>query len=70
MGSDRCSAWIYTGNNPSITAASVVITGLTGANFAEIVMNKFGFKDPITRGMATASRFFPDPFLAHLYRPR
>lgn len=59
-----------TGNNPSLTAAVVVTTGLTGANFAEVVMDKFGFKDPIARGMATASRFAADPYAAPLYSPR
>ncbi|KAG0559925.1 hypothetical protein KC19_10G139600 [Ceratodon purpureus] len=48
-------ASLLEGNNPSVTAAVVVTTGLIGANFAEIVMNKFGLKDPIARGMATAS---------------
>ena len=46
-----------TGNNPSLTAAAVVVTGLIGANFAQVVMDKFGLKDPIARGMATAARF-------------
>lgn len=45
-----------TGGNSSLTAATVVLTGLTGANFAQVVMDKFGFKDPIARGMATAAR--------------
>lgn len=46
------------GSNPSLTAAVVVLTGLVGANFTQLVMDKFGFSDPISRGMATASRFF------------
>jgi hypothetical protein len=53
-----------TGNNPSLTAAAVVVTGLIGANFAQVVMDKFGLKDPIARGMATAARFVLLPFLA------
>lgn len=58
-----------TGNNPSLTAATVVVTGLTGANFAQIVMDKFGFQDSIARGMATAARFVAHPCLRHLHRP-
>jgi hypothetical protein len=55
-----------TGNNPSVTAAVVVTTGIVGANFAQVVMDKFGFKDPIARGMATASRFVDIPlFIIH-----
>lgn len=48
-------ARLLEGENPSLTAAAVVLTGLTGANFAQVVMDKFGFKDPIARGMATAA---------------
>lgn len=59
-----------TGHNSSVTAAVVVATGLIGANFAQVVMDKFGFKDPIARGMATASRFVADPCPSHLYRLR
>jgi hypothetical protein len=39
----------------SITAVSVVLTGLLGANFAQTLLDKLGFKDPITRGLATAA---------------
>jgi len=46
------------GSNISLTAAVVVLTGLVGANFAQTLMNTFGFTDPIARGMATASRLF------------
>ena len=46
-----------TGNNASLTAAAVVVTGLIGANFAQVTMDTFGLKDPIARGMATAARF-------------
>ncbi|KAG0560853.1 hypothetical protein M758_9G019100 [Ceratodon purpureus] len=48
-------ASLLEGNNPSLTAAAVVVTGLIGANFAQVVMDKFGLKDPIARGMATAA---------------
>jgi putative effector of murein hydrolase/putative effector of murein hydrolase LrgA (UPF0299 family) len=48
-------ATLLEGGNSSLTAATVVLTGLTGANFAQVVMDKFGFKDPIARGMATAA---------------
>ncbi|KAL2608846.1 hypothetical protein R1flu_027419 [Riccia fluitans] len=41
--------------NPSLTAAVVVLTGLIGANFTQGLMDKLGFSDPITRGMATAT---------------
>lgn len=37
-----------------ITAVAVVLTGLLGANFAQSLLTKLGFNDPITRGMATA----------------
>lgn len=55
-----------TGNNPSLTAAAVVVTGLIGANFAQVVMDKFGLKDPIARGMATAARFVAHPYFAYI----
>eukprot|EP01025_Chloroclados_australasicus_P039922 TRINITY_DN41593_c0_g1_i1.p1 TRINITY_DN41593_c0_g1~~TRINITY_DN41593_c0_g1_i1.p1 ORF type:complete len:547 (-),score=82.51 TRINITY_DN41593_c0_g1_i1:281-1921(-) len=38
----------------SITASAVVITGLIGANFAQTLLDIFGFKDPIVRGLSTA----------------
>ena len=38
----------------SITATAVVLTGLLGANFAQTLLDKAGFRDPIVRGMATA----------------
>lgn len=37
-----------------ITAAAVVMTGLLGANFAQTLLTRFGFNDPIARGLATA----------------
>lgn len=46
---------LFDAANPSLTAAVVVLTGLVGANFAQILMDKFGLDDPIARGMATAS---------------
>ncbi|CAK9261328.1 unnamed protein product [Sphagnum jensenii] len=48
-------ARLLEGSNISLTAAVVVLTGLVGANFAQTLMNTFGFTDPIARGMATAS---------------
>uniref|UniRef100_A0A0D9XMX7 LrgB-like protein n=1 Tax=Leersia perrieri TaxID=77586 RepID=A0A0D9XMX7_9ORYZ len=45
----------FEGVNSSITAAVVVLTGLIGANFAQAVMDKLGLKDPIARGIGTAS---------------
>ena len=47
--------WVQ-GANASLTAAVVVLTGLVGANFVQAVLDKLGFKDPIARGIATASR--------------
>lgn len=43
--------------NSSITAAVVVLTGLVGANFVKVVLDKLRFQDPIARGVATASRY-------------
>ncbi|EIE23379.1 hypothetical protein COCSUDRAFT_15440, partial [Coccomyxa subellipsoidea C-169] len=37
-----------------IVAAGVCLTGLLGANFAQSLLNRFGFSDPIARGLATA----------------
>lgn len=37
-----------------IVAAGVCLTGLLGANFAQALLNRFGFSDPIARGLATA----------------
>lgn len=37
-----------------IVAAGVCLTGLLGANFAQMLLNRFGFSDPIARGLATA----------------
>lgn len=54
---DKYISWIITGANSSLTAAVVVLTGLVGANFVQTVLDKFGFRDPIARGIATASRF-------------
>mmetsp|Transcript_69755 Transcript_69755/g.220870 ORF Transcript_69755/g.220870 Transcript_69755/m.220870 type:complete len:102 (+) Transcript_69755:89-394(+) len=47
-------ATLLEAQNTSITAAAVVLTGLLGANFAQTLLNKLGYKDPITRGLATA----------------
>ncbi|BBN19612.1 hypothetical protein MPTK1_8g12090 [Marchantia polymorpha subsp. ruderalis] len=48
-------AGLLEAGNPSLTAAVVVLTGLIGANFGQALMDKLGFSDPITRGMATAT---------------
>lgn len=45
----------FEGANSSLTAAVVVLTGLIGANFVQAMLDKFGFNDPIARGIATAS---------------
>lgn len=46
---------LFEGTNPSLTAAAVVLTGLVGANFVQAVLDKLSLKDPIARGIATAS---------------
>jgi len=38
----------------SIAAAGVVLTGLLGANFAQALLTRAGYSDPIARGLATA----------------
>ena len=43
------------GDLSSVTAGAVVITGLIGANFCQRLLDSFGFKDPIVRGMSTAA---------------
>ena len=43
------------GDLSSVTAGAVVITGLIGANFCQRLLDAFGFKDPIVRGMSTAA---------------
>ncbi|KAL4277878.1 hypothetical protein GQ457_03G022260 [Hibiscus cannabinus] len=45
----------FEGANPSLTAAAVVVTGLIGANFVQATLDKLRFRDPIARGIATAS---------------
>ncbi|PAN48201.1 hypothetical protein PAHAL_9G367400 [Panicum hallii] len=45
----------FEGVNSSLTAAVVVLTGLIGANFVQAAMDKLGLKDPIARGIGTAS---------------
>ncbi|KAG5249075.1 plastidal glycolate/glycerate translocator [Salix suchowensis] len=45
----------FEGANTSLTAAVVVVTGLIGANFVQAVLDKLKFRDPIARGIATAS---------------
>ena len=39
----------------SLTAVSVMLTGLLGANFAQPVLTAFGYTDPVVRGLATAA---------------
>ncbi|KAH0974605.1 hypothetical protein GBA52_016504 [Prunus armeniaca] len=46
---------LFEGTNPSLTAAVVVVTGLVGANFVQAALDKLQFRDPIARGIATAS---------------
>ncbi|KAL6336044.1 hypothetical protein AAG906_003671 [Vitis piasezkii] len=46
---------LFEGANSSLTAAAVVLTGLVGANFVQAVLDKLKFRDPIARGIATAS---------------
>ncbi|XVF52089.1 hypothetical protein PTKIN_Ptkin04bG0236900 [Pterospermum kingtungense] len=45
----------FEGANSSLTAAAVVVTGLIGANFVQAMLDKLRFRDPIARGIATAS---------------
>ncbi|KAJ8426757.1 hypothetical protein Cgig2_029426 [Carnegiea gigantea] len=45
----------FEGANTSVTAAVVVLTGLVGANFVQFVLDKLRVRDPIARGIATAS---------------
>ncbi|XP_057977776.1 plastidal glycolate/glycerate translocator 1, chloroplastic [Malania oleifera] len=45
----------FEGANSSLTAAVVVVTGLVGANFVQAMLDKLQFRDPIARGIATAS---------------
>lgn len=46
---------LFEGANSSLTAAVVVVTGLIGANFVQTMLDKLRFRDPIARGIATAS---------------
>ncbi|XP_059443082.1 plastidal glycolate/glycerate translocator 1, chloroplastic [Corylus avellana] len=46
---------LFEGTNSSLTAAVVVVTGLVGANFVQATLDKLRFRDPIARGIATAS---------------
>ncbi|KAI4328000.1 hypothetical protein L6164_020400 [Bauhinia variegata] len=46
---------LFEGTNSSLTAAVVVVTGLVGANFVQATLDKLQFRDPIARGIATAS---------------
>ncbi|RZB60310.1 Plastidal glycolate/glycerate translocator 1, chloroplastic isoform C [Glycine soja] len=48
---------LFDGANSSLTAAVVVLTGLVGANFVQATLDKLSFRDPIARGIATASRY-------------
>ena len=42
-------------SNGSITAAVIVVTGLLGAAFAQTLLTRMGYSDPIVRGSATAA---------------
>ncbi|KAK7367036.1 hypothetical protein VNO80_09042 [Phaseolus coccineus] len=46
---------LFEGANASVTAAAVVVTGLVGANFVQSTLDKLRLRDPIARGIATAS---------------
>ncbi|KAK7346236.1 hypothetical protein VNO80_20751 [Phaseolus coccineus] len=46
---------LFDGANSSLTAAVVVLTGLVGANFVQATLDRLSFRDPIARGIATAS---------------
>lgn len=46
---------LFEGANSSLTAAVVVVTGLVGANFVQAMLDRLKFRDPIARGIATAS---------------
>ncbi|QCD81423.1 holin-like protein LrgB [Vigna unguiculata] len=46
---------LFDGANTSLTAAVVVLTGLVGANFVQATLDRLSFRDPIARGIATAS---------------
>ncbi|KAK6934910.1 CidB/LrgB family [Dillenia turbinata] len=46
---------LFEGANSSLTAAVVVVTGLVGANFVQATLDKLQLRDPIARGIATAS---------------
>jgi len=48
---------LFSGANTSLTAAVVVLTGLVGANFVQATLDRLSFRDPIARGIATASRY-------------
>ena len=54
---DNYLSWMVTGAISSLTAAAVVVTGLIGANFVQTVLDNLRFRDPIARGIATASRY-------------
>ncbi|XP_030474451.1 plastidal glycolate/glycerate translocator 1, chloroplastic [Syzygium oleosum] len=46
---------LFEGANSSLTAAAVVVTGLVGSNFVQAMLDRLNFRDPIARGIATAS---------------
>ncbi|MQM14956.1 hypothetical protein Taro_047893, partial [Colocasia esculenta] len=48
-------ASLFEGANASLTATVVVLTGLVGANFVQLMLDRLGWKDPIVRGIATAT---------------
>ena len=49
------AALLGAANDASVTASTVVLTGLIGANFAQPLLTALGFRDPIVRGLATAA---------------
>jgi len=40
------------GGLPSLTAALVILTGITGAVFGTLILDRLGVKDPRARGLA------------------
>jgi len=49
------AALLGSGADASVTAATVVLTGLIGANFAQPLLSVLGFRDPVVRGLSTAA---------------
>jgi len=49
------AALLGSGADASVTAATVVLTGLIGANFAQPLLTALRFRDPVVRGLSTAA---------------